>query len=354
MCRLLKKGLGGGLLDTGDCSRDYDELAATAPISSTTSPQDARAGRRNSVWAIRTCCALLAASAWTASCGGEESLGSAGDAAEASETTAHNEASKAMPITGRDAAADAPPSDALTEMIPERTGETNDVTAHGGAAEAASMTGRDAPPSDAALAEGGAAALDAGVITCAVGATRCIGPGEDMLKSADICLGGRCLMPAGFPGCGIDADCVPGGCLHGFPPGNPSGSICMGTAGIPGVVSCGDEVLSCSTDIGCSITETTNRVCGRQGLSSAFSTFSTCDGPSDCPAGQDCCVTGMGYGNMNCFARTEGGVSSGCPSATVGGRRFWVCDPQDPSGTCPQGLTCKLFDFATGEFTCSP
>jgi hypothetical protein len=291
------------------------------------------------LWPMRMCGAMLAIGAWTASCGGQEPVGSA----------------------ARDAAADARSADAaLADGIAETVAEPSDVTIRDGT-EAASMGGHDASDDaaaiDAAPAETSTALTDASGPPCVSGAvdgTPCTGPGEAMLKSADICRAGHCVMPPGFPGCQTDVDCVPGGCLHGFPPGNPAGSICMGTAGIAGAVACGDEVLSCSTDVGCSITDTTARVCGRAAPLRLFGTFSTCDGPSDCPAGQDCCVTttGMGYGNLSCFARTNGGASSGCPSAPASISR--ICDPRDPIGTCPQGLTCKAFFFGTGAFTCSP
>jgi hypothetical protein len=285
------------------------------------------------------CGALLAAGAWTASCGGQEPVGSG----------------------ARDAAADATAADeARADAIAETVAEPSDVAIHD-ETEAASMGGHDAtgegPAIDAARAEASMALTDASGTPCAPGAadgTRCTGPGEAMQKSGDICLAGHCVMPPGFSGCESDADCVPGGCLHGFPVGNPAGSICMGTAGIAGALACGDEVLSCSTGVGCSITDTTARVCGRVAPLGPSGTFSTCDGPSDCPADQDCCVTttGTGYGNMSCFARTNGGASSGCPSAPAITLR--ICDPRDPLGTCPQGLTCKAFFFATGAFTCSP
>lgn len=305
------------------------------------------------LWPMRMRGALLAALACTSSCSGQQTVGSVGPDAAADTTLA--EVGLADAIVDRVAEA------ALADAIPDRAAASSDGTLDGETGDAATMGGHDATGDatsiDARLAEAGTTPTDAGGTLCApsaVDGTRCTGPGEPLQNDADICLAGRCIMPPGFPGCQSDADCARGGCLHGFPPGNPSGSICMGTAGIPGAVACGDEVLSCSTDEGCSITDTSARVCGRPAQLGLSSTYSTCDGPSDCPAGQDCCVTatGMGYGDMSCFARTAGGASSGCPSTA--GSVLRVCDPRDPIGTCPQGLTCKSFFFGTGAFTCSP
>lgn len=160
--------------------------------------------------------------------------------------------------------------------------------------------------------------------------TFCIRP--DQGRGA--CWSGKCVLPQYFPGCTSAADCVPGGCsAFGF---------CLGTVVIAGQVSCSDNTgsyVACPTSQGCGPGPTTGHVqCGTGG-----SGVVSCDGPSDCPAGNDCCHFTPGGSVSSCTPQAQPGViGSGCPSLGPGNQVPVLCDPTnpDPTAHCPAGKSC--------------
>jgi hypothetical protein len=149
--------------------------------------------------------------------------------------------------------------------------------------------------------------------------TICFRPGQ----TRGACWSGACLLPGFFSGCTTAADCVPGGCLGGY---------CLGTVDIAGQINCTEtdgEYIACPTSQGCSSNA------GHVFCTTGTPGTTTCDGPSDCGTGADCC------GNNVCYTRTSGGgVGSGCPSLGPGNQLGVLCDPTNPTATCPSGKSC--------------
>ena len=160
----------------------------------------------------------------------------------------------------------------------------------------------------------------------------CTRPGQ----TRGTCWGGACVLPAFFSGCNTAADCVPGGCTGGY---------CLGTIDTAGLVSCTNNDGSyqiCYTPQGCSPgTLTEQALCGDgNGGAGLF----TCDGPSDCPGDSDCCTqVGPAVGSF-CVARSQSGViGSGCLALQpnpAGPQSGVLCDPLNPTTTCPTGKSC--------------
>jgi hypothetical protein len=173
--------------------------------------------------------------------------------------------------------------------------------------------------------------------------TMCIRPGQ----VRGTCWSGACVLPAYFSGCNTAADCVPGGCTG-------PGGYCLGTIDVAGEVSCtastGSYVV-CSTSQGCSPGPFTGQVqCGN---GSGGTGNATCDGPSDCPAGSDCCNYPNSGNNAHCAAQTQPGViGSGCPSVGPGAQLSNLCDPLNPTTTCPAGKSCVASGGAQVSFDC--
>jgi hypothetical protein len=166
----------------------------------------------------------------------------------------------------------------------------------------------------------------------------CTRPGQ----VTGVCWGGVCVLPAYFSGCNSAADCVPGGCTG-------PGGYCLGTVDVAGQVSCSSnnaEYVVCPASQGCGhSTGNPNVFCGPGGNG----TFLTCDGPSDCPANNDCC----GQSNSQfCAVQPQPGViGSACaalntnPNAPQAGV---VCDPLNPTTSCPTGKSCVSY-FGGGQ-----
>jgi hypothetical protein len=125
---------------------------------------------------------------------------------------------------------------------------------------------------------------------------------------------------------------------------------------VAGEVSCtakeGSYVV-CPKSLGCSPGPLEGQVqCGDgNGGTGIF----TCDGPSDCSSDSDCCTTPGTSGHF-CVARAQSGViGSGCaaldtnpnaPQSTV------VCDPLNPTTTCPVGEYCTSGGAALASWGC--
>ena len=164
--------------------------------------------------------------------------------------------------------------------------------------------------------------------------TICIRPGQ----TRGTCWGGACVLPGYFPGCNTAADCVPGGCTG-------PGGYCLGTVDVAGQVNCTTntgEYVACPTSQNCVVAN------GHVGCGAGSPGTTYCDGPSDCGASGDCC------GNSICYARTQAGVvGSGCPSLGPGNQLGVVCDPLNPTTTCPAGKACtSSFSGAQVSFGC--
>jgi len=155
------------------------------------------------------------------------------------------------------------------------------------------------------------------------------------------CWGGSCVLPALGVGCNTAADCVPGGC-------SAPGGFCLGTIEVAGEVSCGDDIGSsviCGASEGCTDFPMARQppftVCG-DGTSTANGAI-TCDGPSDCGTNYDCCYF---VGTQHCLAQPQPGViGSGCVAYQTnpnGPQASLVCDPLNPTATCPPGKTCTI------------
>jgi hypothetical protein len=160
----------------------------------------------------------------------------------------------------------------------------------------------------------------------------CMRPGQ----VPGTCWSGACVLPTHYAGCTTAADCVPGGCVL------PAG-ICLGTTSVPGQVSCSDytpDYVVCAASVGCSfpVQRTHGDICGDGANGTGVI---RCDGPNDCPANQDCCYHSDRVAMMECYPQTTPGViGSGCPML---GPNAWapnVCDPLNPTATCPQGKSC--------------
>ena len=189
----------------------------------------------------------------------------------------------------------------------------------------------------------------AGVCSCTantLNGTVCFRPGQ----TRGTCWTGTCTLPAYFPSCNSAADCVPGGCTS-------AGGYCLGTVDVAGQVSCSDKggaYVVCPASQGCSPGPYTGQVQCGDGTSTGTGKV-TCDGPSDCPGNKDCCAEPGGI--QGCLAQPQPGViGSGCaafdtnpngPQATV------VCDPLNPTTTCPAGKSCaSVFGGALVSFLC--
>jgi hypothetical protein len=148
------------------------------------------------------------------------------------------------------------------------------------------------------------------------------------------------LPPLGI-GCNTAADCVPGGC-------SAPGGFCLGTIEVGGEVSCSDVLgasATCPTSQGCTdfysmgAREPPFAVCG--GGTGTNTGAITCDGPNDCPTNSDCCVE---PGGTHCLAQPQPGViGSGCASFDTnpnGPQASVVCDPLNPTTSCPAGKSC--------------
>ena len=167
-------------------------------------------------------------------------------------------------------------------------------------------------------------------------------------QTSGTCWKGACVLPAYFPGCNSAADCVPGGCTG-------PGGYCLGTVDVAGQVSCSDKsgwYVVCPTSQGC----TANKggrlppfaVCGdgNGGVGGV-----TCDGPSDCAAGSDCCNI---PGGSACVAQSQPGViGSGCASLGPGNQLTTLCDPLNPTTNCAAGKSCMTyFGGVLASFDC--
>jgi hypothetical protein len=131
-------------------------------------------------------------------------------------------------------------------------------------------------------------------------------------------------------------------------------SICEGTAGIAGIVSCGDPALSCSSAVGCYYSYVDDNgvkhatACNPPPTPDNTSLI-MCDGPNDCVSGEDCCseITVAGespFIETICEPRTTGGAAgSGCPVPDPGAPETVqvACNPTNPTATCPSGETCN-------------
>jgi hypothetical protein len=174
----------------------------------------------------------------------------------------------------------------------------------------------------------------AGVCVCTASSangTPCTRPGGVV----GTCWSGACVLPAYFSGCSTEADCVPGGCTG-------AGGYCIGAVDVAGEVSCTSPIGSyvvCSTSEGCSPADDELVQCGD---GSGGTGNVTCDGPSDCPENSDCCAY-PGSGQVaHCVAETTPGViGSGCPSEGPGSQLPNLCDPSNPTSSCPTGKTCQ-------------
>jgi hypothetical protein len=163
------------------------------------------------------------------------------------------------------------------------------------------------------------------------------------------CWSGACVLPAYFSGCNTAADCVPGGCTG-------PGGYCLGTIGVAGEVSCTDNdgaYVVCSTSQGCSPGPLTGQVqCGDG--NGGIGVFA-CDGPNDCPGDSDCC-TRLGTRGYFCVARAQPGViGSGCAALDTnpnGPQSSVVCDPLNPTTTCPTGKSCVTNAGTQVSFGC--
>jgi hypothetical protein len=173
--------------------------------------------------------------------------------------------------------------------------------------------------------------------------TACTRPGGIL----GVCFGAQCLMPMLSQGCATDADCVPGGCLN---------TTCLGTVDVAMTVSCSNVAIKCTTTgagTGCSLGT------GGRAPPACVSAGAQiqCDGPNDCLSGQDCCLSAfMGAATQTCVAQTTPGViGSGCVPIMNGagsGIVHIVCDPKNPTTTCPTGQTCGATSLAISGFGC--
>lgn len=192
----------------------------------------------------------------------------------------------------------------------------------------------------------------AGQCTCTANTPNgeaCLRPGQQ----AGTCWGGTCVLAAGSSGCNSAADCVPGGCSR-------AAGYCLGTISVAGQVSCTDTstlfgalYIVCLAQQGCHDIPGTSRspasvICGN---GSGGTGDVTCDGPNDCPGNNDCCYE-PGNG-LHCLPQPQPGViGSGCAAwdpNPVGPQASLVCDPLNPTGTCPAGKSCTPY-MSDGEF----
>jgi len=193
----------------------------------------------------------------------------------------------------------------------------------------------------------------AGQCTCTVNTANgmgCTRPGQ--VKGT--CWSGACVLPAHFSGCNSAADCVPGGCTG-------PGGYCLGAIDVAGQVSCTDDsglYAVCPAQQGCYAYPPSSRTPGTFGCGDGTGiTRGNCDGPSDCPANSDCCWQPGGgtlYPVWLCQARTDPGViGSGCPTLGPGTQLNSLCDPLNPTSTCPANKSCTPeVSGAQVYFTC--
>ena len=176
----------------------------------------------------------------------------------------------------------------------------------------------------------------------------CRRPGDERA----VCWGGACVLPAYFSGCNSAADCVPGGCTG-------PGGYCLGTIDVAAKVSCSNSIGSyvvCSSAEGCSAGPSVGQVQCGDGTATGTGQV-TCDGPSDCPANNDCCsLPGQGTEVMHCFPQPQPGViGSGCASWDTnpnGPQASVMCDPLNPTATCPIGKSCGPLAGTLVSFFC--
>jgi hypothetical protein len=191
----------------------------------------------------------------------------------------------------------------------------------------------------------GCSAGQCGCTASSPNGTACTRPGQ----VNGTCWSGACVLPAYFPGCNTAADCVPGGCTG-------PGGYCLGTIDVAGEVNCTANsglYVVCSASQGCSSGQSTQQVqCGN---GSGGTDLVTCDGPSDCPADSDCCTKVAAFGT-SCVARSESGViGSGCTALQpnpAGPQSKVVCDPLNPTTTCPTGKSCVANVDTQVSFLC--
>jgi hypothetical protein len=113
---------------------------------------------------------------------------------------------------------------------------------------------------------------------------------------------------------------------------------------VAGEVNCTDKTGSyvvCPVSQGCS-DSSGQVVCGD--ASTGAGTV-TCDGPSDCAAGSDCCYyPAQGITVMRCTPQAQPGViGSGCPTTGPGTQFPNACDPLNPTANCPAGKSCVSY-----------
>jgi hypothetical protein len=175
--------------------------------------------------------------------------------------------------------------------------------------------------------------------------TPCLRPGEARGTSISTCWGGRCVLAQYAGICNSDADCVPGGCT------GPNGG-CLGTAEVAGQVGCTNtdgEYVVCPASQGCSHFGGRFPPFVSCGDGAGGTGAITCDGPNDCPGDSDCCPFPSTLGFAQCTPRTQPGViGSGCPSLGPGNQIAPICDPRNPTATCPAGKSCTV---GAGTFT---
>jgi hypothetical protein len=179
--------------------------------------------------------------------------------------------------------------------------------------------------------------------------TICIRPGQ----TPGTCWAGACVLPAYFPGCNSAADCVPGGCTG-------PGGYCLGTVDVQGQVSCSateGAYVACPASQGCSAGPYAGEVQCGSGTSTGTADV-TCDGPSDCPANNDCCyIPGSTKRVLHCLVQPQpGAIGSGCAAYDTnpnGPQAGVACDPLNPSTSCPAGQSCvSNFGGAQVSFAC--
>jgi len=171
----------------------------------------------------------------------------------------------------------------------------------------------------------------------------CTRPGD----VAGVCWSGTCVLAAFSTGCTEASDCVPGGCV---------GSYCIGTVDTAGQVTCseGNVEVVCPTSVGCNYIDTgTGGIACGTGNSGEANIF--CDGPNDCPLDWDCCA-GPDSADQSCVMQPQPGViGSGCASldpSAFGPQAAVVCDPANPTSSCPANQSCSGSPMEPSGFTC--
>ena len=137
--------------------------------------------------------------------------------------------------------------------------------------------------------------------------------------------------------------CTGGGCRDAY---------CVGTSGVAGLFTCASN-LTCPISLGCTYTSSPVNPAGSPpacGLGNTGGSIITCDGTSDCGAGQVCCT------QFNCGLTTLRQCFDGaCPPSQQCSPWGQVCNPL--ANDCPAGTTCRggSGDVVTGQgfWTCS-